>query len=118
VRNDAHADSRSTPAEQVSEFGPDTQIYAGPQSREALAELLGDRPASDADEVTRRLRGRPNLDRNARPGVHSKQLNVRIGHELGTLVQLHLAHDGARTESELVRKALSEYFDRHQLPSY
>jgi hypothetical protein len=117
MRKDAPDDSRSTWAEQVAEFGPDTQIYEGPQSREALAELLGDRPAADEHEVTRRLRGRPNLDRNARPGEHSKQLNVRIGEELGTLVRLHLAHDSARTESELVRKALSEYFDRHQLPS-
>jgi hypothetical protein len=115
MRNDADDDPRSTWAEQVSELGPDTQIYAGPKSRKALSELLGDRPAADEKEVTRRLRGRPNLDRTARPGEHSKQLNVRIGDELGTLMRLHLAHDDARTESELVRKALSEYFDRHPL---
>ncbi|MEO8529084.1 MAG: hypothetical protein ABI435_08390 [Pseudolysinimonas sp.] len=113
----AHDDKRSDWAEALSDFGPETKIYNGPESRKALSDLLSNSPATDEHDVTRRLRGRPSLNPNAQPGRHSRQLNVRIGEELGDMVALHLTNQTARSESELVRTALSEFFERHQLPS-
>ncbi|MEO8528531.1 MAG: hypothetical protein ABI435_05590 [Pseudolysinimonas sp.] len=113
----AHDDERSDWAEALTDFGPETKIYSGPDSRKALAELLDVAPATDEHDVTRRLRGRPSLNPDAQPGRHSRQLNVRIGEELGDMVALHLTNRTAKSESELVRAALSEFFERHQLPT-
>lgn len=106
-------EERSNWAETLPSFGPDTQIYEGEVSRAILAQLLGGRPAANEKEVTRRLRGRPSLT-PARRGEPSRQLHVRIGSQLSTQVDQHIAAAAAKNESELVRAALSEYFERHQ----
>lgn len=111
--NATNSDKRSDWAEDLSDLGPDTQIYEGEASRAALAELLGGHPAADGQDVTRRLRGRPSLSPSAGRGTSSRQLHVRIGEPLSSLVDLYIDSSAIRNESELVRLALSEYFDRH-----
>lgn len=113
MRNDEDADALADWAENFTEFGPNTQIYTGAESRRVLAELLGDKPASGPDEVTRRLRGRPSLNPHSTPGSHSRQLNVRIGADLSGLVERYVDQNQIKSESELVRTALTEFFDRH-----
>ena len=117
MHNDSKADERSQWAEEMPAFGPDTQIYEGQASRDALAELLDDKPAADGHEVTRRLRGRPSLNGAAVPGVHAKQLHVRISEDYAELVQQHVSQNHLKGESELVRLALAEYFDNHKIPA-
>lgn len=112
--NATNADKRSEWAENMPDFGPDTQIYGGEASRAALADLLDEHPATDEHEVTRRLRGRPGLS-GARHGQPSRQLHVRIGEPLSTLVNQHIQSAAVKNESELVRAALSEYFERHRI---
>lgn len=113
MRNDEDADALSAWAENFTDFGPNTQIYTGAESRKVLAELLGDKPASGPEEVTRRLRGRPSLDPHSHPGSHSRQLNVRIGADLSGLMERYVGEHAIKSESELVRTALTEFFDRH-----
>lgn len=108
------ADPRSDWAEAMPEFGPDTQIYEGAESRAALAELLDDAPAADEYDVTRRLRGRPSLSRR---GTASRQLHVRIGEDLSALVDTQIKNAVVKNESELVRVALTEYFRNHPKPT-
>lgn len=113
MRQEPNAEELSAWAEQLTTFGPDTQIYEGEESRKVLAELLGDSPAAGEHEVTRRLRGRPGLTPNAPTGSHSRQLNVRIGADLSGLLEEYVGQHAIKSESELVRTALTEFFDRH-----
>ena len=99
----------------MPEFGPETEIYEGEESRAALAELLDGPAAAGEEEVTRRLRGRPSLSGAAARGRASRQLHVRVSDRFDALIRQHVEKAGLRGESELVRLALAEYFDNHKI---
>lgn len=117
---DTSADLRSDWAERMPEFGPETVILEGDEARSAIAALLDGAPATGGEEeVTRRLRGRgrPALSPSAPRGAKARQLNVRIPVELDSLVATYVRTQRVRSESELVRNALVEYFSNHKLPA-
>lgn len=73
--------------------------------------LTEERAAEIADRLGRRS-GRPSL---TGPGAHSPVLNLRVSQ--ATKEQLeHLAEASGRRQSDVVREALKEYFDRHGEP--
>lgn len=113
---DTSADLRSDWAETMPEFGPDTAILEGEDARGAIADLLDGPPAVGGDEeVARRLRGRPALNPTAPVGAKARQLNVRLPSELESLVRTAVQTNVAKSESELVRTALTEYFENHRI---
>lgn len=110
-------DPRAAFAEEMPEFGPNAVIYGEEDIQAVLGELLTNKPAiGGEEEVTRRLRGRPGLNRTAPTGTHARVMNVRIDDHLNKLVKWHV-HEvhAAKNESELVRVALTEYFDNHKV---
>ena len=112
------ADLRSDWAETMPKFGPDTIIFEGDEAKSAIADLLNGPPAvGGEEEVTRRTRGRgrPGLNPAAPNGAKARQLNVRIPAELDSLVASYVQTKTVRSESELVRNALVEYFDNHKI---
>ncbi len=108
-------DARADWAEAMPEFGPETEIFEGDESRAALRDLLAGPPAiGGPEEVTRRLRGRPSLTPGVGPGYRSRQLNVRVG---GATEQNLSAYQAATHEnaSNIVRLALDEFFANHKI---
>jgi len=115
---DTSPDLRSDWAERMDKFGPDTIVYEGDEARSAISELLNGSPAAGGEEeVTRRLRGRgrPALDPSAPNGAKARQLNVRIPADLDSLVTTYVKASAVKSESELVRNALTEYFHNHKI---
>ncbi len=115
---DTSADLRSDWAENMPEFGPDTTIIEGDEARSVISELLSGPPAvGGEEEVTKRLRGRgrPGLNPAAPNGAKARQLNVRIPAELDSLVVAFVQTKTVKSESELVRNALTEYFNNHKI---
>lgn len=110
-------DPRAVFAEEMPAFGPDAKLYSGPEAEAVLDDLLGEKPAQEgAEEVTRRLRGRPRLDPHAPHGTEVK-IYARIDTRLDRLVKAYLRSPkpAAKNQSDLVRTALTEYFHNHNI---
>lgn len=107
-------DPRADWAESLDNLGPDTKIY-DESHRSTLHELLDGKPAiGGEEEVTRRLRGRPSLTADAKPGHRSRQLHIRIGGTTERLFGTYEAQTKANA-SEIVRRALDEFFENHHI---
>lgn len=72
-------------------------------------ERLTEARASEIADRLERRSGRPSL---TAPGARSPVLNLRVSQVTKDQLE-HLAEASGRRQSDIVREALTEYFDRH-----
>lgn len=107
-------DPRADWAESLDDLGPDAKIY-DETHRGALLDLLDGDPAIGGEaEVTRRLRGRPSLTPNAKPGHRSRQLHVRLDGRTEVLFNSY-EEQTKENASQIVRQALIEFFEKRHV---
>lgn len=103
---------RSSWAEQLDSFGPDARLTSGSAAaahgRAALEAALG-----GAEGVEKALRGRPSLasEQKAR-GYQSPKRTFRLTEDLDQQLATFVTAK-QRPQSDVMRDALSEYFERH-----
>lgn len=106
-------DERSDWAEGIESFGPDARLTSGDdaaeQGRATLEAALG-----GPGGVEKALRGRPTLTSGQRARGYqspkrSFRLTERLDEQLVTFVDVQ-----NRPQSEVMRDALAEYFERHK----
>ena len=65
--------------------------------------------------VERASGGRPSIDPNADPGQHARKRQVRLSAEIDQRLTA-LASAQQRSASEIMREALTDYLQGHQVP--
>jgi len=104
-------DARSDWAEELERFGPDAKLTSGApaaaQGRATLEAAMG-----GPKEVENALRGRQPLDGRKAPGYRSPTHSVRLTEDLDAKLT-RAAKVLKRQKSDVVREALTEYFERH-----
>ncbi|MCZ2403852.1 ribbon-helix-helix protein, CopG family [Paenarthrobacter sp. Z7-10] len=105
-------DERSEWAEGIDSFGTEAKLTSGKDAaargRVALEDALGGHA-----EVEKALRGRPSLTAGRKGHGHQSpkrtfRLTEQLNEQLNTMVSAQ-----KRPQSEVMRDALAEYFDRH-----
>jgi hypothetical protein len=97
--------------ENLTSFGPDTKITSGAaaaaEGRALLEAALG-----GPEAVERANRGRQPLDGSRRRGYRSPTRSFRLTEDLDARLTA-LIESQHRTQSDVMREALTEYFARH-----
>lgn len=115
TQRNAPKDERERFAEEMPAFGSETVVFVGGEGQDIFDDLFGEVPAIGGEnEVTRRLRGRPRLDRHVGAGASSPKLNIRLSESLRSEMRGFLTGSEFSTESEFVRAAISEYIQNHR----
>ncbi|TFD76113.1 hypothetical protein E3T54_11100 [Cryobacterium sp. Sr8] len=107
-------DERSDWAEGIESFGPDAHLTSGDDAaakgRATLEAALGG-PA----EVEKALRGRPTLTSGQKArGYQSPKRSFRLTEQLDQQLVTFITVQ-KRPQSEVMRAALAEYFERHRV---
>jgi hypothetical protein len=104
-------DERSEWAEGLVSFAPEATIQSGPAAA-AKGRALLEAALGGSENVARAIRGRRPLDGTRAPGYRSPLRSFRLPEAMdATLATLSEAQH--RKQSDVIRDALAEYFERH-----